>query len=331
MLLAVIPLSPVIITTRTPAFVHCLMSSLTDSLGGSASPIKPQRVSVQSVIPAGISSSFTGFIIPTAITLRPCFDISITFASTSLRWVSFILQIVRILSGEPFAAMMISSSCFHTCPIIFNSLVKAYSVINEPLKRCSSAIPNLSQWTSIAFSIGSYASVSHASPIVSHSFILSLSIAQVSRTVIWFIVIVPVLSTQSTETAPKVSTDGKRRTRDFCLASLHAPIERNTVNITGNSSGIIAMASVIPERMLSINRSLFVWSGILSQVTNPTAANKTAAIPAHSLTRLPVCFCRGVGDSGAEATFAPIFPYSVEVPILSTNTYALPCVTNVPA
>ncbi|MPM74974.1 hypothetical protein SDC9_121963 [bioreactor metagenome] len=71
-------------------------------------------------------------------------------------------------------------------------------------------------------------------------------------------VIVPVLSTQSTETAPSVSTDGSLRTSDFFLAKRHAPMDRNTVRITGNSSGIIAIARVIPDKMLSIIRSLIL-------------------------------------------------------------------------
>jgi hypothetical protein len=73
---------------------------------------------------------------------------------------------------------------------------------------------------------------------------------------------VPVLSTQSTETAPSVSTDGNLRTRDCFFAKRHAPIDKNTVKMTGNSSGIIAIASVIPDKILSIILSLRTWSGI---------------------------------------------------------------------
>ena len=54
--------------------------------------------------------------------------------------------------------------------------------------------------------------------------------------VILFLVMVPVLSTQRIEIAPRVSTDESFFTRDFFLARRHAPTPRNTVNTTGNSS-----------------------------------------------------------------------------------------------
>ena len=82
-------------------------------------------------------------------------------------------------------------------------------------------------------------------------------------TVIRFCVIVPVLSTQRTEMAPRVSTDGSLRTSECFLASLQAPRERKTVRITGNSSGIIAIASVIPESTLSVNLSTGARDAIL--------------------------------------------------------------------
>lgn len=37
-------------------------------------------------------------------------------------------------------------------------------------------------------------------------------------------------------------------------------MERKTIRITGNSSGIIAVASVTPDRMLSVIRAVKVWS-----------------------------------------------------------------------
>jgi len=103
-------------------------------------------------------------------------------------------------------------------------------------------------------------------------------------------VMVPVLSTHKTETAPNVSTAGNFRTNDCFLARRHAPMDKNTVKITGNSSGIMAMARVMPDKVLSIIRGPNGWSGILKYVTTPTKANKTAAIPAHSFTKCPVCF-----------------------------------------
>ena len=142
----------------------------------------------------------------------------------------------------------------------------------------------------MAFSIGSYASVSQPSPIVSISVCSSPDATHVLCTVIWFIVIVPVLSTQRTETAPSVSTLGSLRTSECFFANRHAPIERKTVRITGNSSGIIAMESVTPDRMLSIRRSEKLWSGMLSHVNTPTRTNRTPAMMAQVFTSFPVCF-----------------------------------------
>ena len=56
----------------------------------------------------------------------------------------------------------------------------------------------------------------------------------------------------SIDTAPSVSTEASLRTRECFFASLHAPMERKTVRITGNSSGIIAIASVMPDKILSV-------------------------------------------------------------------------------
>ena len=100
----------------------------------------------------------------------------------------------------------------------------------------------------------------------------------------------PVLSTHRTDTAPRVSTDGIVRTSELFRASRHAPIDRKTVSTTGNSSGIIAIARVIPDKTLSI--SLSVNDGIVRfiKVINVTSANSTMAITAQTLTSLFVCF-----------------------------------------
>ena len=67
-----------------------------------------------------------------------------------------------------------------------------------------------------------------------------------SRTVMRFCVRVPVLSTHSTVAEPSVSTPGIRRV-STCLRDIRqAPSARNTVSTTGNSSGSIAIAGVMP-------------------------------------------------------------------------------------
>ncbi len=149
--------------------------------------------------------------------------------------------------------------------------------------------PLPSQYEIMAFSIGSYASGSQAIPITAQRSRSLPSFAHVSHTVIRFVVMVPVLSTQRTDTAPSVSTEASLRISECLFASRHAPMERKTVKITGNSSGIMAMASVTPERMLSISLSVNWWSGIFSQVKQPTNTNRTAAMAAQSFTSPRVC------------------------------------------
>ena len=63
-----------------------------------------------------------------------------------------------------------------------------------------------------------------------------------------FWVRVPVLSTQRTVAEPRVSMAGIWRVSTFFWEILHAPRARNMVRTTGNSSGRIAMASVMPAR-----------------------------------------------------------------------------------
>jgi len=62
---------------------------------------------------------------------------------------------------------------------------------------------------------------------------------------------VPVLSTASTEIAPSASTAGTRRVNTLRLEMRHAPRARNTVRITGISSGRIAIVSAMPASRLA--------------------------------------------------------------------------------
>ena len=76
-------------------------------------------------------------------------------------------------------------------------------------------------------------------------------------TSIIFLVMVPVLSTQSTVAEPKVSTAAILLINVFFFANLKAPKDRKTVKTTGNSSGIIAIAKVMPDNILSIKFPLY--------------------------------------------------------------------------
>ncbi len=66
------------------------------------------------------------------------------------------------------------------------------------------------------------------------------------RTVMLFIVRVPVLSTQMTVAEPRVSMTGERRVSTLRLDMRHAPSARNTVRTMGNSSGSSAIAAAMP-------------------------------------------------------------------------------------
>ena len=67
-----------------------------------------------------------------------------------------------------------------------------------------------------------------------------------SRTVMRFMVSVPVLSTHTTVADPSVSITGERRVSTWRCDIRHAPSARKTVSTTGNSSGSIAMAVAMP-------------------------------------------------------------------------------------
>ena len=68
---AVDPLSPVIITTLIPALLQVDISFFTDSLGGSSSPIRPQKSNKQSVRSSGTLEAASYFFEATAITRKP--------------------------------------------------------------------------------------------------------------------------------------------------------------------------------------------------------------------------------------------------------------------
>ncbi len=67
-------------------------------------------------------------------------------------------------------------------------------------------------------------------------------------TVILFCVKVPVLSVHKTVAAPRVSIAAGLRVSTCFFDIRQAPMARNMVNTTGNSSGNMAIASVIPAK-----------------------------------------------------------------------------------
>ena len=73
---------------------------------------------------------------------------------------------------------------------------------------------------------------------------LTLCTTHKDLTFILLVVIVPVLSEQTTVVQPRVSTDGKVRTIAFFLAIRVVPRARQVVTTAGRPSGIAATASV---------------------------------------------------------------------------------------
>ena len=82
-----------------------------------------------------------------------------------------------------------------------------------------------------------------------------------SSTIILFSVIVPVLSVHNTFTVPRVSIAFIFLVNVFFLVNDHDPIAKKTVNITGISSGIVAIAMVIPANRESTILFVGVSSG----------------------------------------------------------------------
>ena len=94
-----------------------------------------------------------------------------------------------------------------------------------------------------------------------------------------FSVSVPVLSTHKIVVAPKSSMAGMLRVSTFSRAKRQAPSPRKMVNITGSSSGRIAMAKVKPVS------KPFNHSPVSTPCTN---AKANAAAKPTSATRLTI-------------------------------------------
>ena len=71
------------------------------------------------------------------------------------------------------------------------------------------------------------------------------------RTVISFLVSVPVLSEQITDVLPSVSTTGRRRTSALRLTMRRTPMASEIVTTAGSASGTTATASAMPKMNMS--------------------------------------------------------------------------------
>ena len=169
-------------------------------------------------------------------------------------------------SGAPLVASM----CWVVAPIGNTRVIARMSGDNPYSKSgdhsaCTCSVP-FSQcrpncW--IAFSIGSNGSAGVASMANSttswNGSMSSSAPAWTNRkssscnsaTCMRFSVSVPVLSTASTEMAPSASTAGTRRVSTLRCEIRHAPSARNTVRMTGISSGRMAMVRAMLASRLS--------------------------------------------------------------------------------
>ena len=130
-----------------------------------------------------------------------------------------------------------------------------------------------------------------------------------SRTVIRFIVSVPVLSTHSAVAEPRVSITGGRRVNTCFCDIRQAPRARNTVSTTGNSSGRSAIAVAIPA-----SRPPSQFPRVSPYTTTTTTAASTPTI-ASAVTRRSISRCSGVRSASIVRSAAPILPNSVPVPV----------------
>ena len=135
---------------------------------------------------------------------------------------------------------------------------------------------------------------------------------------------VPVLSTASTVMAPSASTAVTRRVSTFWCAMRQAPSARNTVRMTGISSGRMAMARAMPESRLSSRGRPFhhqpssTWA----------VASTTAPMPKLRTSRREPS-CSAEGGSVVAARSAPMRPTAVRAPVAHTRATPTPRVTTV--
>ncbi len=96
------------------------------------------------------------------------------------------------------------------------------------------------------------------------------------------------------------------------------------VSTTGNSSGSIAMASVMPARTPCSQ------SPRVSPYSTTAAAQSPMPISATLRTKRPISRCRRVCSTVMPWSALPIWPISVFSPVLSTRAMPWPCTTSVP-
>ena len=154
---------------------------------------------------------------------------------------------------------------------------------------------------------------------------MSPSGSRSSTMVILFLVSVPVLSVHSTVAAPSVSIAAARRVSTRACEIRHAPIARNTVSTTGNSSGSIDMPMVMPASTASSQPPRSVpYSTTASTLTAPPTKPNTR-------TSLRVCSWSRGASVFMPPSDCPILPISLWRPIAVVSASPVPRTTSAPA
>ena len=247
---AVTTWSPVTMTTRMPASRHCDTAPATSGRGGSSIPAKPTKASVSRVGPKANARVR----IPRSADDR-------TFARHSSRIASV------IGAASPFSRTNGTSSSTRSgaplrqthpsCQVIIRIVDESKGSTDR--LGCAARMSATSSPTksSSAASIGSptlpcsvtSASLHRAAARRSSGSARSSGVS-VIRTVMRFIVSVPVLSVQITVVAPSVSTAERLRTSAFFAAMRLTPSASVIVATKGSPSGTAATASAIPVSII---------------------------------------------------------------------------------
>ena len=149
----------------------------------------------------------------------------------------------------------------------------------------------------------------------------SLPSTKQRSTVIRFFVSVPVLSEQTTLTAPSVSTHGSRRTMVLTFTIRVTLRARQSVTTAGSPSGTAATAREIAVRSIS-NTSRFCHTAIPNNTMQMPRERMLNSFPSS-----PSRFCRGVISSLLSLIMAAILPICVSMPVAVTTPFARPAVT----
>ena len=136
---------------------------------------------------------------------------------------------------------------------------------------------------------------------------------------------VPVLSTQSTDTAPRVSSAASRRVRTCRRDRRQAPMAGNTVITTGSSSGSSDMARAIPASNARSQSSCRLPSRITSSRLSPMPSTAKLRASRAAWRR------SGASPGSTRRNDSPMLPMRLRAPVAHTRAMAWPCSTRVPA